>query len=202
MRSSTSKRPRSIARTVVLAMCVTLCTMGLTSPAMAWSQLKNGGGTGACSPCIEWSQTNATYYLDSPITGHSAWPGYIATDIQVYNNVSSATNPTFARTYGTGDVTFSAKSLDAKLCGTTYEYADPRHSTIIVSGTVYLSTNQTYYRTGGTPTACHFDGTILHEFGHASGLGHSTHSNAVMWPTINPYTALKSDDVAGIQAIY
>ena len=44
---------------------------------------------------------------------------------------------------------------------------------------------------------------VLHESGHALGLGHSAVSGAVMWRYITGvYTGLTADDIAGIQAIY
>lgn len=43
----------------------------------------------------------------------------------------------------------------------------------------------------------------LHEFGHASGLYHSTTSTATMYPTYNGVdTALNSDDISGIRSVY
>jgi len=45
--------------------------------------------------------------------------------------------------------------------------------------------------------------TILHEFGHALGLGHSTDVNAVMYPTLGTADPdLNANDIAGIQALY
>lgn len=45
--------------------------------------------------------------------------------------------------------------------------------------------------------------TILHEFGHALGLGHSTDVNAVMYPTLGTADPdLDANDIAGIQALY
>ena len=45
--------------------------------------------------------------------------------------------------------------------------------------------------------------TVLHEFGHALGLGHSTDVNAVMYPTLGTADPdLDANDIAGIQALY
>lgn len=45
--------------------------------------------------------------------------------------------------------------------------------------------------------------TILHEFGHALGLGHSTDVNAVMYPTLGTADPdLDANDIAGIRALY
>ncbi len=45
----------------------------------------------------------------------------------------------------------------------------------------------------------------VHELGHALGLGHSTDSSAVMFPSVSAHTVyggLHADDIAGIQALY
>jgi hypothetical protein len=43
---------------------------------------------------------------------------------------------------------------------------------------------------------------VLHETGHALGLGHSDNPGAVMYPYYRLQTGLTPDDIAGIQAIY
>jgi len=63
------------------------------------------------------------------------------------------------------------------------------------------------WTSGPTTPAGHYDlpSTILHELGHAAGLGHSNSSSAVMYfslPNGTQKRALASDDVAGINAAY
>ena len=43
---------------------------------------------------------------------------------------------------------------------------------------------------------------VLHEMGHALGLGHSTQPGAVMYPYYRVATGLAADDIAGIQDLY
>ena len=57
-------------------------------------------------------------------------------------------------------------------------------------------------RRGSSISAGSFATTILHELGHAVGLGHSEDMSAVMWPRVNGATALMPDDVAGIRTLY
>jgi Matrixin/Repeat of unknown function (DUF5648) len=66
------------------------------------------------------------------------------------------------------------------------------------------------YRPVGTAANATYQGTsttlfevMLHEFGHALGLDHSTDPNAIMYPTLGPANAnLDASDIAGIQALY
>ena len=51
-------------------------------------------------------------------------------------------------------------------------------------------------------TAVDLYSVVLHEVGHALGLGHSDVPGAVMYPYYRQASGLTADDVAGIQALY
>ncbi len=60
----------------------------------------------------------------------------------------------------------------------------------------------------GNVNSGHFDlqGVLVHEYGHALGLGHSSNGGATMSPSTGPSNegdrSINSDDIAGIQCIY
>lgn len=59
--------------------------------------------------------------------------------------------------------------------------------------------------TPADPNRYDLPSTILHELGHAAGLGHSGQSSAVMYPTLGKGVAKRSltaDDIAGLEAAY
>jgi predicted Zn-dependent protease len=61
------------------------------------------------------------------------------------------------------------------------------------------------YTTGGEANKKNLLSIAAHEIGHALGLGHSTHSDAVMYAQYQPYSsnfALTQDDINGIKYLY
>ncbi len=78
-------------------------------------------------------------------------------------------------------------------------YMPPPVNNYSIAGDIAFNTGQTF-NIGST-----FDlmTVAAHEIGHALGLYHSAVTSAVMYPTYQTrYTALSSDDIAGIQNIY
>ena len=76
--------------------------------------------------------------------------------------------------------------------GVTVRLEDPSSRPVgTAANAAYWGTSTTLYE------------VMLHEFGHALGLDHSTDPNATMYPTLGPNNAnLDAADIAGIQALY
>ena len=92
-----------------------------------------------------------------------------------------------------GDIRLTMSPRSDAYAGYTYY---PSGSSL--GGDMFLSSNYTWQ------IGQHLDlySVVLHELGHALGLGHST-DGTVMAPMIGSvYSGLSSDDIAGIQAIY
>ncbi|MEO8368749.1 MAG: matrixin family metalloprotease [Candidatus Solibacter sp.] len=67
-----------------------------------------------------------------------------------------------------------------------------------IAGDLHLDWSEPW-RTGATVDLF---SVVLHEVGHALGLGHSDRPGAVMYPYYKLTAALTDDDIAGIQALY
>lgn len=77
----------------------------------------------------------------------------------------------------------------------------------LVEFDMQLDADVTTWSATDQPQAGRYDiaSTILHELGHAAGLGHSAQSTSVMYPTLPAATAKRSltaDDISGLQAAY
>jgi predicted Zn-dependent protease len=91
-----------------------------------------------------------------------------------------------------GGYNFGTNSLAAA-------YQPPPVNNYSIAGDIQLNTGQAF----NIGTTYDLFTVAAHEFGHALGLYHSTQSSAMMYPTYTCMkSALSSDDIAGIQAMY
>ena len=82
------------------------------------------------------------------------------------------------------------------ILGHTYYPAPPNSEP--VAGDMHLDADEAW----AAGTAVDLYSVVLHEVGHALGLGHSDVPGAVMYPYYRQASGLTADDVAGIQALY
>lgn len=93
---------------------------------------------------------------------------------------------------GETDYSYQVSSSDTFVPGTLVLLEDPSAKAVGTSPTsTYAGTSTTLFE------------VILHEFGHALGLDHSTDPLATMYPYLGPNNGnLNSSDIAGIQNLY
>jgi hypothetical protein len=65
---------------------------------------------------------------------------------------------------------------------------------------------QFFAGSSGCSGGFYIEDIAVHEFGHALGLGHSTFTNATMYPSVSSCNmgnrTLDADDIAGVSALY
>lgn len=79
-------------------------------------------------------------------------------------------------------------------------WAPPPASESSLASDIFINTSYAWKTNG---TIYDLQSVMIHEFGHALGLGHSSFSTSVLYPDYNSTKqALTSDDISGIQYLY
>lgn len=82
-------------------------------------------------------------------------------------------------------------------------WADPDDA-VVVESDININARYSWWN---NPPAGYYDpySTLLHEFGHTVGLGHSTETTAVMYKSLSSGTTkrtLRADDINGVKSLY
>ncbi len=107
-------------------------------------------------------------------------------------------SPVFYKSTSSYEVGYSVASLDPSKCGTTglNTYSDGS----IYAGTVYLSSNKTYY--DGAGPGCDLRWVFFHETGHIFSEGHSSLSTATMSPYDSGIESIDGYAKSELNAVY
>ncbi len=159
------------------------------SSAISWSFAAAGGSfTGAIAPAYQATveAAIARWAQVANITLQHVSDSVPGVDIRIGWGVFSGNQ------IGETDYSYQSGANSTFVPGTLVRLEDP---SALPVGTSVMSSYQ------GTATML-FQ-VVLHEFGHALGLDHSTDPNAIMYPSLGYNNSnLDSSDIAGIQALY
>jgi hypothetical protein len=149
--------------------------------------------------------TSSLYAMLDAIAPTAVWQREFAWALQTWASVSNLNfrlvaddgSPTGTSGLAQGDPRFGDIRLGAHPLDGYVAYAYYPSSTT-KGGDIFLNPAYTL-QVGGYPDLYSI---LLHETGHALGLGHSTEGTVMYAYITGVYTGLTADDIAGIQAIY
>ncbi len=175
------------------------------------------------SPTITWSFAGSTYAQDAATSFSStigaAYQSTVQQAVQRWAAVSGlnlvqqadGADPSKAASIRIGFADLNTPT-SYTMGYTSYHYTSASNGSAAFSPDTIIrledpSKDALYAGSGGILTYQGFSTTlyqtVLHEFGHALGLDHSTDPNTVMYATLGPAnTDLNASDIAGIQALY
>lgn len=161
-----------------------------------------------------WSQPQTPYYINSVNldlpglsaetavrSGADAWQQQSAAFRFTYTGPSSQTTTTYD---GINLVLFRNASSGSAIATTYWWYSGSR---ILDADIVFWDgAFQFFAGSSGCSGGFYIEDIAVHEFGHALGLGHSTSTNATMYPSVSSCNTrnrtLDADDIAGVRALY
>jgi hypothetical protein len=161
-----------------------------------------------------WSQPQTPYYINSANldlpgfsaetalrSGADAWQQQSAAFRFAFSGLSSQTTTTYD---GINLVLFRNASSGSAIA-TTYWWSSG--SRIVDADIVFWDGAFRFFAgSSGCTGGFYIEDIAAHEFGHALGLGHSTSTNATMYPSVSSCNAgnrtLDADDIAGARALY
>ena len=161
-----------------------------------------------------WNQAQTPYYINSANldlpgfsaetalrSGADAWQQQSAAFRFVFSGLSSQTTTTYD---GINLVLFRNASSGSAIA-TTYWWSSG--SRIVDADIVFWDGAFRFFAgSSGCTGGFYIEDIAAHEFGHALGLGHSTSTNATMYPSVSSCSAgnrtLDADDIAGVRALY
>ncbi len=188
---------------------------GPTSPG------KWGDSTLGTPATVTWSVADANgYYTDESGAGGGIVPfsnfvtsgDWHAALVQAFNSWSAVAGITFvevtdsdlafdAQGATTGDIRLGGHVFDGTGSVLAHGYYPPVNG-YTAAGDIHFDIAESWFGIGGTGSFSLL-AVAAHEIGHAIGLGHSTDSNALMYPYYNAsITSPQADDIAGAVYLY
>jgi len=186
----------------------------LTAAAIAAATVFSGDPMAYVANGPTWSQAQTPYYINSANldlagfsaetavrSGADAWQQQSAAFRFTYSGLSSQTTTTYD---GINLVLFRNASSGSAIA-TTYWWSSG--SRIVDADIVFWDGAFRFFAgSAGCSGGFYIEDIASHEFGHALGLGHSTSTNATMYPTVSSCNmgnrTLDTDDIAGVRALY
>jgi hypothetical protein len=144
-----------------------------------------------------WSQPQTPYYINS---ANLDLPGFSAETA-----LRSGADAWQQQTYDGINLVLFRNASSGSAIATTYWWSSG--SRIVDADIVFWDGAFRFFAgSSGCTGGFYIEDIAAHEFGHALGLGHSTSTNATMYPSVSSCSAgnrtLDPDDIAGARSLY
>jgi matrixin len=190
-------------RLFATALCTILTISALGVRVNSYSTIGHTWGT---NQVVYYVNPQNLYVSDSAAiwaiqTAAAAWHDQSGANIQlVYGGTTTGSSLTLN---GKNEVFFRNDSTG--LVGETYWWYDG--SGHLVDADILLHESYTFFAGSGCSNGIYIEDVVIHEFGHALGLGHSEFADTTMEPAMPGYCdtsqlTLAADDISGIRSLY